>query len=145
MEKRLMSITIAVKDLDAAIAKYESVLGVKPQHIKPEDYAFPGMKGASFRVGDAMLTLMASDQPDTSIYKFVENKGEGIFLISIEVPDVAQTAKELLQKGIRLVSEKPMAFSGGTVIFVHPKSMHGVQVEFTQLVKGSMFASKLAK
>ena len=131
MIKRLYGVNIAVKDIDAAVAKYSAILGGEPEWTKPEDFAFPGLKGATIWVGDVRINLIASDNPETSIYKFVENKGEGVFLVSFQVTDLPNDMKDLTAKGVRLVSpDEPMTYSGGMVNFGHPKSLHGVQMEF---------------
>jgi len=130
--ERLYGINIAVKDLDAAVKKYSDVLGLPAIPTKPEDFAFPGLKGASFHLGDVSINLIASDNPDTSIYKFVEGRGEGVFLISLKVSDVEKDMKKLAEKGVRFVSEKPLTYATGKVNFGHPKSLHGVQIEFIQ-------------
>jgi catechol 2,3-dioxygenase-like lactoylglutathione lyase family enzyme len=78
MKKQFMGVTIAVKDLDAAFKKYEAVLGVKPNIMNPGDFAFPGIKGGFFKVGDVLINIMSSDQPETSIYKFLETRGDSI-------------------------------------------------------------------
>ncbi len=133
MIKRLYGINIAVKDIDAAVKKYSDILGVKPKWTKPEDFAFPGLKGASLDVAGVSINLIASDNPETSIYKFVESRGEGVFLISLQCTDLVKDMKDLTAKGVRLVSpDKPMTYSGGIVNFGHPKSLHGVQMEFIQ-------------
>ena len=137
MIKRLIGVNIAVKDLDAAVKRYEDVLGIKPQFLKPEDFALPGIKGAFFRVGDGLINLLTSEQPETSIAKFLETRGEGLFLIELEVTDAEQATKELLEKGVKLVSDKPLPFEGGKVNFSHPKSMHGVMMAFAQLWSGA--------
>jgi len=132
MIKRLYGINIAVKDLDAAVKKYSDVLGVKPKWTKPEDFAFPGLKGATLDVAGVSINLIASDNPETSIYKFVESRGEGVFLISLQVSDLEKDMKNLAEKGVRFVSEKPLSYATGKVNFGHPKSLHGVQIEFIQ-------------
>jgi methylmalonyl-CoA epimerase len=133
MIKRLYGINIAVKDLDAAVKKYSDILGGEPEWTKPEDFAFPGLRGATIWVGDVRINLIASDNPETSIYKFVESRGEGVFLISLQSTDLVNDMKDLTAKGVRLVSpEEPMTYSGGIVNFGHPKSLHGVQMEFIQ-------------
>lgn len=133
MIERFIGVTLAVKDLNAAVKKYEDILGVKAQFMEPGDFAFPGMKGAFLRAFDVQITLITSEQPETSITKFLETKGEGVFLIGFEVTDAEQDRKELQEKGVQFVGDKPAAFPGGKVNFAHPKSMHGVQVEFAQL------------
>jgi len=132
MIKQLYGINIAVKDLDEAVKKYSDVLGVQPVYTKPEDFAFPGLKGATLKVAGVSINLIASDNPETSIYKFVESRGEGVFLISLQVSDLEKDMKELTEKGVRFVSPEPMSYATGKVNFGHPKSLHGVQIEFIQ-------------
>ena len=132
MIKRLYGINIAVKDLDAAVKKYSDILGGEPEWTKPGDFAFPGLKGATIWVGDVRINLLASDNPETSVYKFVETRGEGVFLISLQVSDLEKDMKDLTEKGVRFVSETPLSYATGKVNFGHPKSLHGVQIEFIQ-------------
>lgn len=138
MIKRFFAVSIAVKDLEAAAKKYGDVLGVNPEFTKPGDFPFPGIRGAFFEVGDVRIYLITSDQADTSVAKFVETRGEGVFLISLEVDDVKQTMKELTEKGVKFALEEPVTFKIATANFAHPKSMHGVQVEFIKPVPGMM-------
>ncbi|TET87978.1 MAG: methylmalonyl-CoA epimerase [Dehalococcoidia bacterium] len=132
MIKQFYGINIAVKDLDEAVKKYSDVLGVQPVYTKPEDFAFPGLKGATLKVAGVSINLIASDNPETPIYKFVESRGEGVFLISLQVTDLEKDMKELTEKGVRFVSPEPMSYATGKVNFGHPKSLHGVQIEFIQ-------------
>lgn len=140
MIKRFRGVTIAVKDLDAAIKRYEDVLGRKAQILESDFFAFPGHKGALFFLDDVQISLVASEQPDSAVTKFLQTRGEGVFLISLEVKDAEQARKELLEKGIDLVGDKTQTFSGGKVNFAHPKSMNGVQIEFPQFEPGIMFS-----
>ena len=142
MIKRFKGVTIAVKDLDAAIKKYEDVLGVKHQVLEPEFFAFPGHRGAFFSLGDVQISLVASEQPESSVNKFLETRGEGVFLISLEVDDAEQARNELVEKGVKFVGDGTHTFSGGKVNFAHPKSMHGVQIEFPQFERGVMFTDR---
>lgn len=132
MVKRFIDVGIAVKDLDAAIKKYSEVLGVKPSILPPGHYAYSGLKGARFRIGEATISLVASEKTDTPIAKFLESRGEGVNHVTFEVTDIEQDMKELTEKGVKFVSDKPLAFSDGEVIFAHPKSLHGVQIAFVQ-------------
>jgi methylmalonyl-CoA/ethylmalonyl-CoA epimerase len=142
MIKRFFGLNIAVKDLDAAVKKYSDVLGVKPEFIKPEDFAFPGLKGVIFTVGDIRINIIASERPDTNIAKFVETRGEGVFLLSLQVTDLDKDMAGLAKKGVQFVSDKPMPYSAGRVNFGRPKSMHGVQWEFLEVKPGSKFDIK---
>ena len=132
MIKGFYGVSIAVKDLDAAAEKYAEVLGIEPVTYKPEELAMPGLKGVRFRIGGVTISLIASEQPDTAVAKFIETRGEGIFLASLEVTDVEEDMKEAAAKGVQMVVDKPIDTASGKLVFGHPKSMHGVQFEFIQ-------------
>src|SRR3546814_2769770 len=100
MIKGIYGLNIAVADLDTASAKYEKVLGVPGKFIGAEKFAFPGLKGTNFNVDGFHLNLIASTQPDTSIAKFIEKKGEGVFLVSLEVGDLDQALSEMQAVGL---------------------------------------------
>lgn len=135
MIKRFYGFNVAVKDLDEAVKKYSAVFGAEPKYFAAEDFAFPGLKGAQLLIGDVGINLIESVAPDTSIAKFVEAKGEGVFLVSVEVDDAEKTMEELAPKGVKFVSEKPLPSKTGKVAFGHPRSMNGVQWEFLQIDK----------
>jgi len=134
MIKRFFGINIAVNDLDEAVKRYSAVFG-PATYTDPEEFAFPGLKGATVKVGDVAINLIASEQPDTSIARFLERRGEGVFLVSVQVDSAAETMQQLKPQGVQFVSEEPLPFGKdkkGRVAFAHPRSMHGVQWEFIQ-------------
>ncbi|TET87977.1 MAG: methylmalonyl-CoA epimerase [Dehalococcoidia bacterium] len=137
MIKRLIDVGVAVKDLDAAVKKYSEVLDVKPSILPPEHYAYPGLKGARFRIGEVTISLVASEKADGPVAKFLETRGEGLNHISLEVTDIEQDIRDLAGKGVKFASDRPLAFSDGEVIFAHPKSLHGVQIAFVQAKPGT--------
>ncbi len=132
MIRGIYGINIAVENLDEAVKKYESVFGVKAEPLKENDFAFPGLIGVRLNIHGTFLTLIASPEEDTAISNSIAKKGEGVFLVSIEVDNIEKDADELKQKGLNFVLEEPAAGDFGKVNFVHPKSMHGLQVELYQ-------------
>ena len=136
MIKGLFGINIAVKDLDAAAKKYSDVFGVKPIPYKSEEIAVPGLKGVRLPIGNVTITLLASDDPNTPVAKFVENRGEGVFLVNLEVTDIENDMKDMAAKGVQILSDKPISAASGKVAYGHPKSMHGVQIELFELAPG---------
>ena len=97
---------------------------------------FPARKGVSFHLGDVRIYLISSENPETSIYKFVETRvetrGEGLFLFSLRVDNLEKDMQDLAANGVRRISDKPLPYSSGRANFGHPKSLHGVQIEFIQ-------------
>lgn len=129
MFKGIYGFTIAVKDLKSATERYEKVFGMKSIHRSESDFAFPGLIGSLFDVGGVKIHLITSLTKDTSIAKFLENKGEGLFLISLDVNDLDHEITRMKEAGAIFVSDKSFTGSFGKVNFIHPKSMNGVQVE----------------
>ncbi len=129
MVKGIYGFNIAVKDLASATAKYEKILNIKSTHMPESDFAFPGMIGSIFNVGGVKIHLIASLKEDTSVAKFLEKKGEGVFLVTIEVSDIENELERMKNEGAVLVSEKPFTGSFGKVNFIHPRSVNGIQIE----------------
>lgn len=128
----IYGINIAVKNLEEATARYESVFGVKAERLAERDFAFPGLAGAKLKVNGFYITLITSADENTSVAKFLEKKGEGVFLLSVRVDAMDQDCAALKGQGLQLLLGKPATGAFGAVNFVHPKSMHGVQVEIYQ-------------
>jgi len=129
--KRFIDVGIAVKNLEAAVATYSSILGVTPRMLAHTDYAYPGLKGARFYLGNATISLVASDDPRSPIARFLETRGEGINHLTLEITNLQDIA-HLAKLGVEFLTDKPLDFPEGRVIFAHPRSLHGVQIAFVQ-------------
>jgi methylmalonyl-CoA/ethylmalonyl-CoA epimerase len=121
-----------VRDLDVAVKRYSEVLGVPPSLLPPERYAYSGLRGVRFRLGKVAISLVASEEADSPIARFLAARGEGANHISLEVTDIEQDMKDWAAKGVRFVTDAPLNFSGGKVIFAHPRSLHGVQIALVE-------------
>lgn len=132
MIKGIYGFNVAVKDLNEAVKKYESVFGVKAEFLGPNDFAFPGLAGAKLNVGGTYITLISSTQENTSVANFLAKKGEGVFLVSVEVDEIEKDAASLKDKGVAFATKDVVSGNFGKVTFIHPKSMNGVQMEVYQ-------------
>jgi methylmalonyl-CoA/ethylmalonyl-CoA epimerase len=84
-------------------------------------------------VGDSEVELLESIDPDGPIARYLEKKGEGIQHVAFRVDNVEASLKELKEKGIKLIDEKPRKGAGGAKIaFLHPKSTNGVLIELCE-------------
>jgi methylmalonyl-CoA epimerase len=129
---RFIDVGIAVTNLEAAVATYSRLLGITPRMLTHTDYAYPGLKGARFYLGNATISLVASDDPQSTIARFIETRGEGLNHLTLEVTSMEEDIAELAKQGIEFLTEKPLDFPEGTVIFAHPRSVHGIQIAFVQ-------------
>lgn len=132
MIKRIFGVNIAVRNLEAAVTNYEKMFGVAARPMHAEEFAFPGLVGAQLAVGGIHLTLIASHAETSPVAKFLAGRGEGLFLLSVEVDAIDADAAEAKAKGFDVVLPSPASGAFGSVNFIHPKSMNGVQIELLQ-------------
>ena len=120
---------IAVKNLEDAIPYYENILGL--QCYKTEEVTDQKVKTAFFKVGNTKIELLEATSEESSIAKFIEKRGEGIHHIAFAVDNVADSIKEVEEKGIQLIDKTPRKGAENlTIAFLHPKSTQGVLTEF---------------
>ncbi len=120
---------IAVKSLDESIPYYEMLLGTPCYAV--EEVKDQRVKTAFFLVGQTKIELLESTDPEGPIGKFLEKKGEGIHHIAFAVSDATEALKEAEEKGLTLIDKQSRKGAEGMEIgFLHPKSTHGVLVEF---------------
>ena len=136
MITRLFDIDIAVKDFDAAVKKFSDILGVEPIFMREDRMPASGLMGAAFPVGGVIIGIIASKEPDTPVAKFLETKGEGVYLLGLEVTDIEEDMKDLAEKGVKFLSRDPIPYGYGKLNFVHPRSVHGVSLFFAEHDEG---------
>ena len=104
-------ICIAVKNLEEARKVWEPVLGKQ----KPDDEYVDEpekIKVARYWVGGVGFELMESTTPDGDVAKFVEKRGEGIMLISLNVDNTRESMAELKQQGYPFIFWSLLTTSG---------------------------------
>ncbi|MDP1621796.1 MAG: methylmalonyl-CoA epimerase [Bacteroidales bacterium] len=120
---------IAVKSLEESIPYYENLLGTKCYNI--EEVSDQRVKTAFFLVGQTKIELLESTDPEGPIGKFLEKKGEGVHHIAFAVEDASVALAEAETQGLTLIDKVARKGAEGMNIgFLHPKSTHGVLVEF---------------
>jgi methylmalonyl-CoA/ethylmalonyl-CoA epimerase len=134
---RIDHVGVAVPDLDAAIAFYESAFGMRCAHVETNEEQ--GVREAMMAVGDSgdYVQLLAPLTPESTIAKFLDRSGPGIQQMAYTVDDVAAVADELRGRGLRLLYDQPRRGTKGSLVnFVHPKDAGGVLVELVQHTEG---------
>lgn len=124
-------IGVAVKSIEEASKIYTKLLGLEMHGI--EEVQDQKVKVAFIPVGESEFELLEATDPESSIAKFIEKRGEGIQHIALRVDDIEKALEELKQKGVKLIDEKPRYGAGGAKIaFIHPKSTNGVLIELCE-------------
>jgi len=126
--EKIDHIAIAVKDVDAAVRTFTKNFGF-PIERAGEVPALK-IKRAFLTIGDAWLELFQPTSDENPAAKFIAERGEGMYILSLEVEDVDATAQHLQKHGIAL---KVQSVPGGPRLgFVSPKSTHGVLLQFIE-------------
>ena len=121
-------ICIAVKNLDEARKVWEPALGKS----KPDDEYIDEsekIKVARYWLGEVGFELMESTAPDGDVAKFIEKRGEGVMLISLNVDNTREAMEELTAKDYPIIGGI-RSFRDCEFAFVYPKKMNGVLLEF---------------
>src|SRR6516162_6091365 len=127
---------IACYDLEAAIARYESVfdLIVASRELHEDQ----GVQEAMLRVGEgpggaSWIQLLEPTGPDTPVGKFLARRGEGIHHIGYRVTDITAALEAIGARGVRLLDRRPRHGSmGASIAFLHPADMGRVLTELVQ-------------
>lgn len=121
---------IAVRSIEQTLAFY-SRLG--RFDIKQTEVEAQKAKIALLTAGETSVELLEPTSEDSTLAKFLREKGEGLHHIAFAVDDIEKATEELRGKGLRFIFEKPADGKfGSRVNFIHPKSAGGVLVELTQ-------------
>ena len=115
---------IAVKSLDEAIPYWENVLGLKCYAIE---------EVADQKVRTAFFMLLEPTSEDSTIAKYIENRGIGIHHMALACENIEEQLADAEAKGIRLIDKTPRKGAEGmTIAFLHPKSTQGILTELCE-------------
>jgi methylmalonyl-CoA/ethylmalonyl-CoA epimerase len=122
-------VAVAVSDLEKAIEDYTKVFDF--DEIERLDVTSEGVKVAMLKIGNSEIELLSPMSEKGSIAKFLKEKGEGIHHIALRVPDVQRAIDVSKAAGLQALDDSPRsAARGAQAGFIHPKSLHGVLLEF---------------
>ncbi len=123
-------VVIAVKDLDAAVGRYETIYGTNVSDRSEAPAA--GMAMAFFRFGESYIELVSATGDQGPIAKRLAEQGEGVHLVAMKVDDIEATLSRLRDAGIRLVGDPGAGNSVNGQVFIHPSVTGGVLTQIIQ-------------
>jgi methylmalonyl-CoA epimerase len=133
MPKRLDHVAILVRDLEQSLAFYRDTLGIVPSEIK--DVPTERVRIAFLPLGGPLgsqIELIEPMEHASSLMKFLEQRGEGLHHICLEVDDIDEALQDLKAQGAAVLDQQPRVAAEGRAIFVHPKSTNGVLLEMLE-------------
>jgi methylmalonyl-CoA/ethylmalonyl-CoA epimerase len=142
---RIDHVGVAVRDLESAIAFYQTTFGLTV--VSRESNEEQGVHEAMLIVaagdptgipGGSYVQLLEPSRPDSPVGRFLERNGEGVHHIGYGVADVSAALASIGAAGVRLVDARPRHGSmGASIAFLHPRDVGGVLVELVQAAGGA--------
>ena len=102
--EKIDHICFAVENLERTKKIYEENFGLVPtvEYVAESE----SIKVARYYIGEVAVEFMESTGPEGEVAKFIEKRGEGVFLISYKVDDLDGALAELKAKGVDLIDER---------------------------------------
>jgi methylmalonyl-CoA/ethylmalonyl-CoA epimerase len=129
---KINHIAIAVPNIDESLPFWQEALGVEMSHT--ENVTTQKSMVGFLPIGESEIELVQPTAEDTGVARFIEKKGPGLHHICLEVDDIEEMIAQLLNKGVKMIDEKPHVLEGRKMAFVHPKSAGGVLVELYEVI-----------
>ncbi len=134
MIKRIHHINFIVRDLDKAAKQYTKLFG-DPVGV-PEELPQRGVRLVRFKTGETWIVLVQPVTPDGIAAQYLEEHGEGFFLVSCEVDDVKKAAEQASVKGIGVVDKQPrQGLDDWWLMDLDPDDLFGVNIQLVQTGK----------
>jgi len=125
---RFDHITIAVRDLDAAIETFTRCFNLKAKDRRRVKHL--GMENVFLPFGDGAIELAAPLKARESadhVQRFLDRRGEGMMNLCLTVEDMDAAIAHLKKCGVRVLEHRDA--DGDKIAMVHPKDIHGVMIE----------------
>ena len=131
MFERVHHIGMAVRDMDAAVALYESVGGT----LLGRETSIDGTVELSMiQLGDgSMIEPISPTTNDSSLAQHLDQHGEGLHHIAYTVKDIVGALEQLRNSGHTLIDEVPRpGFGGKLIAFVQAETTMGALWELVE-------------
>ncbi len=130
--RRIEHVAIAVKDLEESRRFWEGVMGIERRAA--ERFPELDLDLEMYAVGDSMIELICGTKPDSAYARLVQEKGDLLHHVCLEVENLDAALDELRTKGVRLRDETPRTGHGGArIAFLDPASTGRILVELVEL------------
>ena len=133
--QRLDHVVLAVQDLAQAAVAWGEVFGLQAeQTYRPEG---ADMELALLPVGEpdrlgAFLELVQATAEDHRVARFIDERGQGMFSISIQVDDLDGAVRELRTKGVDVSGPEAGPLPDTRIARIPPEAAHGVPVQLIE-------------
>jgi methylmalonyl-CoA/ethylmalonyl-CoA epimerase len=129
--KKLDHVIIATEDVEEAAALWEKNLGLK-RDAALEHPLGAGFKVARLPIGDAFLELVQPVDKEGRFYEQFQQRGEGLFSISVEVEDLDEAVTFLRGNDVKVSDPEPSIWPGARLARINHEYTHGVSIQLIE-------------
>lgn len=128
--KNLDHVVAAVTNVDEAAQLYKRNFGLSATD-RGEIPKF-GLRNAILPIGQAFVELAEPLDDSSPLAKAIKERGEGLYLVALEVDDLDAAVADLRGKGYRVTDPAEGSQPTYRLAFVSPKSAHGALLQLLE-------------
>jgi catechol 2,3-dioxygenase-like lactoylglutathione lyase family enzyme len=129
--KKLDHVVIATQDLEDALRLWDRNVGLKPDASLDKPLG-AGFKVARLPIGESFLELVQPVAQEGRFFEQVQERGEGLFSISVQVEDLDEAVTFLRGKGIKVSDPEPSIWPRARLSRVNHQYTHGVSIQLIE-------------
>lgn len=125
MTARLRQVVLAARELEPTVAALRGALPLGEPFHDPGVRHF-GLVNAVMALGDTFIEVVTPVEKDAPAQRFIERRGEGGYMVLIQVEDTGAARERAAARGFRIVWQNDLDEISGT--HLHPKDVPGAIV-----------------
>lgn len=129
--KHVEHVGIAMPSEEESLQVGRLLFGREPDVI--EEVPSQKVKTYIYKVGQTKIEFLVPTSEDSTVAKFLVDRGQGLHHLAFAVDNVQEAIQELKENDVRMIDESPREGVEGTrIAFIHPKSTGKVLVELVE-------------
>jgi methylmalonyl-CoA epimerase len=133
MIKKMSHLAVVVKSVEETGKFYSAAFGAKVS----DPTLIADTKVSTVEVGNMMIELFEPVGDQSLFASALSKRGEGLHHVCFEVAELDSAINSLKAQGVEIIGT-PSQGMEGRIIFLHPKSTHGLLIELVQKQEDSM-------
>jgi methylmalonyl-CoA/ethylmalonyl-CoA epimerase len=129
--KKLDHVIIATNDLENALELWKRNVGLT-EDTELNHPLGAGFKCARLPIGESFLELVQPVEESGRFYEQVQERGEGLFSISVQVDDLDEAVRYLRENGATVSDPEPSIWPNARLARINHNSTHGVSIQLIE-------------
>ena len=129
--KKIDHVIIATEDVGDAASLWDKAVGLKVDDSLNRPLG-AGFKVARLPIGESFLELVQPVAQEGRFYEQFQQRGEGLFSISVEVEDLDDAVRHLKANGIKVSEPEPSIWPGARLARINHEYTNGVSIQLIE-------------